>query len=494
MIKENRKCGEIPRFLFALLAAFGVITICSKSSFLYPLNDWVDVNCFFTVGRGILHGLMPYRDLYEQKGPLTYLLFAGAAMISENSYVGVYTLECLCYAGFVYVSGKIGETLAEKRGAYWPTAALTALLVPLSPAFSHGSSAEEFFLPVFALGLWLVLRAMREDRPLTGREGLILGLCSAAALWTKYTFCGLFAGMGLVALIWMIARGWGKKLPRLALWFLGGALGLSAVLAGWFAARGAAGDLWQAYFVNNLTAYGQNIKGGHYDPPLENLLNNLTWFIPGALGLGWLMLNARKRGWEAAAAGLGAVGLFVFTYASGRRYPYYALVMAVFAPIGLAAVCRGAAWMLKGRERLLRGCCAGVTAVVTLASPWICYRQSGNVYLMDIAREDTPQYRFAEIIREAEEPTLLNYGFLDGGFYYAAGVMPQSPYFCTLNIGLKDMEAEMKQSLEEGKTQFVVVRGKKLEHSGAYELADEAEMLFEGRIWKYYLYEKKSGD
>ena len=72
-----RKHGEIPHFLFAALAAFLTITVCSKSSFLYPLNDWVDVNCFFTVGRGMLHGLVPYRDLYEQKGDLLSLQAEG---------------------------------------------------------------------------------------------------------------------------------------------------------------------------------------------------------------------------------------------------------------------------------------------------------------------------------------------------------------------------------------------------------------------------------
>lgn len=55
----------LPRFFFACLAAFGVLTVCSKSSFLYPMNDWVDVHCFFAVGQGILHGLVlgPRRPL-----------------------------------------------------------------------------------------------------------------------------------------------------------------------------------------------------------------------------------------------------------------------------------------------------------------------------------------------------------------------------------------------------------------------------------------------
>ena len=433
---------------------------------------------------------MPYRDLYEQKGPLTYLLFALASAISEGSYVGVYVIETLCYAAFVYLSGRIAETLSGFREAFWPAAAVTAVLVPLSPAFSHGSSAEEFFLPVFALGLWLVLRAMAENRPLRVLEGLVLGLCSAAALWTKYTFCGLFAGLGVVTLVWYFARGWARRLPRLALAFFGGALGLSALLVGWFAVRGAAGDLWQAYFVNNLGEYGKNIKGGHYDAPLPNLLNNLTWSVPGALGLLWLVFSGRRRGWMAAAAVLGAVGLFVFTYLNGRRYPYYALVMAVFAPIGLAAVFRGLALALRHRQRVLRGTGAVVTAVVLLASPWLGLKNSGNVYLMDIPREDTPQYRFAEIIRQAEDPSLLNYGFLDGGFYFASGVLPSEPYFCSLNISLREMDAALKRSLQEGVTQFVVTRSKKLDEDLPYRLVDEASMVFEGRPWTYYLYER----
>ena len=64
-MKENFKrvkTGYL-RFLFAGQAAFSVLAVCSKSSFLYPMNDWVDVNCYFTVGRGILRGLVPYRDV-----------------------------------------------------------------------------------------------------------------------------------------------------------------------------------------------------------------------------------------------------------------------------------------------------------------------------------------------------------------------------------------------------------------------------------------------
>ena len=46
-------------------AAVVTMTLASTCSPLYPFNPWDDANCFFTLGRGITHGLVPYRDLAE---------------------------------------------------------------------------------------------------------------------------------------------------------------------------------------------------------------------------------------------------------------------------------------------------------------------------------------------------------------------------------------------------------------------------------------------
>ena len=38
------------RFLLPCVVSVLMLSICTKSSPLYPMNDWVDVHCFFTVG------------------------------------------------------------------------------------------------------------------------------------------------------------------------------------------------------------------------------------------------------------------------------------------------------------------------------------------------------------------------------------------------------------------------------------------------------------
>ncbi len=99
MHKTERRV-QIGMLLYCLFVSFCFLTICTKSSFLYPLNNGSDIQCFFTVGKGMMHGLVPYRDLVEQKGPLLYFLYGLASLVSSRSFFGVYLLEILSYTFF----------------------------------------------------------------------------------------------------------------------------------------------------------------------------------------------------------------------------------------------------------------------------------------------------------------------------------------------------------------------------------------------------------
>lgn len=57
---------------FLLLAAFILLLFATRSSFLYPYNDWNDANSYFSVGKALFHGKMPYRDVFDQKGMYLY--------------------------------------------------------------------------------------------------------------------------------------------------------------------------------------------------------------------------------------------------------------------------------------------------------------------------------------------------------------------------------------------------------------------------------------
>ena len=107
-----------------------------------------------------------------------------------------------------------------------------------------------------------------------------------------------------------------------------------------------------------------------------------------------------------------------------------------------------------------------------------------------------PQYRFAETIKSKEDPTLLNFDFLDGGFYYTSGAKPADAYFCALMANIPGMREAQRACIENGKADFVVTQNRKLSDypwidSSLYEMVDEASFRFEDDVPIYYLYQKK---
>lgn len=75
-----------------------------------------------------------------------------------------------------------------------------------------------------------------------------------------------------------------------------------------------------------------------------------------------------------------------------------------------------------------------------------------------VKRETLPQYQFAEVITKSENPTLLNYGFLDAGFYLASGTLPNCKAFCRLNAPIPEMQRLQDEYLLDGKCEYVVTK------------------------------------
>ena len=503
-MKSNQKSANRKLLAFSFLIAFAFLAICDMSSPLYPLNDWVDVNCFFTVGRAMKHGLVPYRDLYEQKGPLLYMLYAIAALISERSYLGPYLLDSICFGLFLYFTGRlIQQHLGNRKIVYF---LLLVLAVPVvtSRAFSHGGSVELLCLWLFAYPLFAVDRAIGEKRPLKGIEAFYIGLCAAGSLYIKFTMLGFFLGLALFVLLWyLVFTKNRKKLPQVIGCFLGGIAALSAPIFLYFLVNGSIKDMFTVYFHNNLFLYPTE-SANRLSTIAACLKYAIRWnrslFLLVGLSFLWFPFVAlrRKRGLFTAWA-LCLLGLTVGTYWGGRSYLYYALVFAAFAGYGLIGIaelldwCRSKIKALRNLHwnplvpRVLLGIATAVALVISL-------KCNKNTYIMDYAKEDTPQYRFAAEIQETENATLLNYGFLDGGFYYAAGIVPTCKFFCYLNIPLPELWPTMTQCITDGQVDYVVTRNRPLEEyvidSSLYYLVDTATMPFNGNDYTYYLYRR----
>lgn len=489
--------------LLLLSMVFSVLFlgICSKSSPLYPLNDWVDVHCFFTMGRGILDGIVPYRDLYEQKGPVLYFLFALAALISDRSFLGVFLMELVTYGLFLYFSGRIAAIYLEEKPVVYFIVAILGAVIPVSKAFAHGGGAEQLCLFMLAYSLWSVLSALHEKRPLSFWEAFLNGVFAAAVLYIKFTIVGFYLGLALFVLIWYPSEKYSSKALITTIGqFLLGVGAVSAVVFGYFAIHGAVADFLTVYFYNNLFLYPVETQGSKLEL-IENCLRSTlqtngsySWLI--TVGLFLFLLQLRIHWRDLVMTLLTFLGLTAGTYWGGRGYTYYGLILAGYALFGLIALVKA----IKMTKLTLRIPIPTVVTVLALAMTAAllvnyCFDKSGNTYLMNYEKEDHPAYRFAQTINTVEDAKVLNYGFLDGGFYYAAGVNPSNKFFCTLNINAPDMWESQRTAINNCEVDFVITRHYPLssysvDHSG-YELVEESNFYFEGIDFPYFLYQKK---
>ncbi len=468
-----------------LAAAAAAITFLSKSSPLYPLNDWVDSQCFFTVGKSMLHGLLPYRDLAEQKGPLLYMLHTLAAKISYTTFFGVYLLEILFAAVFLWISRKIQLLYRKDASLLWIP--VMAAIVYSAPAFLYGDSAEELCLPMMACCLCFGLRSIRTGKDISFREAVLIGITSACVLWIKFSllggYIGWFAAYGALKL--RDGKPWQAVKTALAIGL--GVMVTTVPVLLFFALQGALPDLWTGYFYNNLFLYSTGQANVESSGLLVNLCagfrdmvrNNVRMILLLAAALVWSQKPGRGR--DSLLLRLTAAGMFTVIYVGGRQYDYYSLLMCCFVPVGLLAVQE---WAEKNITLPRRS----RTAAVLLACFVGAYVTSESTYLLLEPRENLPQYQFAQIIQQEEDPTLLNYGFLDGGFYTVLGIVPNCRYFCRLNVPIEEMYQEQDRFLEEGLVDFVVTRNRDLNFE-KYRLVAEWTYFVEYQNLTYSLYQ-----
>ena len=240
--------------LFCLIVAFSMLLFTSKNSFLYTFNDWCDANAFFTVGKSIIYGLVPYKDIFEQKGPILYFIYSLGYLISHKTFYGVFILEILFFSIYLYYNHKIIKFFIKKKYSFIILPILT-LIITTSPSFVQGGSCEEFCLPFFSISFYYFLKYFIINE-LTKKEIIINGIIAGIILLTKYTLLGFWIGFFLLIFIDLVQK---KEWKNTILFFIEFLLGVFipiVLIVIYFTIMGGLKDFIWDYFIINITAYG----------------------------------------------------------------------------------------------------------------------------------------------------------------------------------------------------------------------------------------------
>ena len=456
---KQQTCKQL---LGCLLLSLLLISVCSMASPLFPLHTGVDQNCFLTVGKAMLSGKLPYRDLYEQKGPLLYGLHALAAWVDGTGFSGVWLLEILNCTWMLWLLGRIASLFLPERLRF-PAAALAGFVTVTAYCFSRGDNAEEFCLPLVLYGLYAMLRCTESGTLPGWRIHMLCGVLAGMILWIKFTMLGFYIVWVLFFFVQTIRQGQLRRAFGQCFLFLGDMLLTGLPWLAYFAYHHGLYDFFYVYFYSNIFLYSRSASlilriGGIL---VQDVFYNFC--MTGLCIGGVLYFACSRRSYQQTATRIAVAatyaGLYFFVFVGGVRYRYYLLIMAGYCLFGIIPLLR--LWDGLHKARLKRMLKLALPAVYLLA----LYPAGNCRYYFGKSEDYYPQIQFARLMEQhkrQEEITLLNYCFLDGGFYLESGAaLPDTRFFCRLNIPkeqLPEMYAEQDRIVASGEVEFVVVR------------------------------------
>lgn len=103
------------------------------------------------MGRSLLQGTIPMKDIVDQRGPIMYFIYAFAALIKSNSFLGLYIIELVNVFIIYALSFKLVKAInVETMSPYWVSLVGPVALLTTS-AFSQGGSQKNLDLHPFCI-------------------------------------------------------------------------------------------------------------------------------------------------------------------------------------------------------------------------------------------------------------------------------------------------------------------------------------------------------
>ncbi|WP_026523053.1 hypothetical protein [Butyrivibrio sp. VCB2001] len=532
-LSDDYKDGLLKPSLWCALCAFVTMLICSRSSFLYVFNLWDDANSYFTVGKCIFRGFVPYRDLFDQKGIMLYFIYGLGSLISATTFRGVFVMEIIAAFFSLLAILRIYQLFLEPRTFPYILTPITGAVIYSSANFYWGGSAEEFLFPFIMWGMYQSLRYFREVYPkvMPYKVVLVGGILAGCVLNIKFNSLGLFfAWMAMVFFADLLGEKAIAKAVISCFVFLGG-MGIATLpWVIYFGIHGAIDDWVYVYIYKNVFEYSKKLTFGEriatfYDIIKNHVLNNFPVYLLITIGILYFLAstissfipddrNSLKRRdrffihveiFELINMGMLFAFLMIVIFIGGVSLPYYSFPINGFVVFGFIPFCYIIERFLKGRIEknthgrnydgaiLDSGLAFAFSLVSFAAAVVVVIFTSMNVKVMKLKAEDLWLYHFKDYIEASgvEDPgIILEYTF-DVGLYTVLDVEPICYYFQTQTLNMQEVFDYQKQYVHNGEADFVVsVNGEAEGLGDRYDFVMKERCQFYDFDHTYYLYQR----
>lgn len=245
-LKNFLKQNQENQILFLIMGVISFVFLMRS-----PLHPWnkgntgVDSSVFKTIAMMMEKGYMPYKDSFDHKGPLLYLLNWVGNKISE--YRGVWVIEFVFLTVTLFVMYKIARVVCGRKSA------LITVFISQTLMFSYyggGNFTEEYAMMFIAVSIYIFADYFINGN-ISKRRLILCGLTFACTLLLRPNMIALWCIMCLAVLKKAIENKRSKELGIFIFWF---AMGIAIILIPvviWLATNGALYQCWNDYIIFN---------------------------------------------------------------------------------------------------------------------------------------------------------------------------------------------------------------------------------------------------
>lgn len=406
--------------IFAFSAIAFILLFSPSTSPLYPQFFGADSAIFQVIGKGWTMGQLPYRDLFDHKGPFIFLINAIGYTIGAVWIVQVLFMTFTLLGIYDILSQ---STVSER----WKIAFSVLSLFILLKYFEGGNLTEEYCLPFLVWSMSKQHSYMQntgiEHRP---RYALLYGVTFGICLMTRVTNAVVVCMFIFVITVHLAKNGAWRNLAENALAFLLGTTMIVVPLVLYFAAHHAVHEMLYGTIQYNLvyaketslkffSGFSLNFKA------LAKLCLNsfllLFMLIAGCIEL-------RNKNFVYAAGIFLSVMLSAYVCFGGEGYLHYSMILLPYYPVFIVVLTGDVCKRKPKRLLLLIFCtvCVAVSAWALKSSGYILKQLDGsfssNILPAEIISE----------IPEAELGSVAGYN-VNAATYLALDIMPKYPHF-----------------------------------------------------------------
>ena len=232
-------------FLFIVVLFFALVGLSSS-----PLNKGITKNdsaVFQIMGKGMLDGQVIYKDLFDHKGPIMYIINAIAYLISPQ--ICLFIVEILfIYIGAVFIFKTSKMFINKEISLIMSLLYLMLIFVTIS----GGNFTEEYAMTFTSMALYCIIKIIYmneyENKILWG----VIGATFALNFFIKPTYIAVWMAFGIIQFIYSIKEKKIKELLKYVFYMIIGILVVTIPIMIYLVLNNDINDFINAFFVMNM--------------------------------------------------------------------------------------------------------------------------------------------------------------------------------------------------------------------------------------------------